>query len=231
MTCEKCGQPHVNRDGGPACIGHKKTPDGPVPCKNYPRQGAAVCGYHGGNTPQARAAAQARLAEQEATKQVKTLGLQRDISPTDALLEEVRWTAGHVEWLRGKVQELDIHESGEAQGHDELVWGTTRVKIGGEDRGSTQEAAPSVWYVLYERERKHLVSVCSAALRAGVEERKVKLAEQQGDLVVAVIRRILDGLLAALLAAGLSDDRLNTAWTQAVADIVPRELRAIAGGA
>lgn len=248
MTCEKCGTAHVTYAGKPACAGHKKTDDGTrVPCKNHPRLGSTVCSYHGGNTPQARAAAQARLAEQEATRQVKTLGIERDISPTDALLEEVRWTAGHVEWLRGKVQELEDPSMVRAQegwGTDDtsgpqnahaLTWGQTeyRAKTGGEDAGTTtvEQAGPSIWYILYERERKHLVSVCSAALRAGVEERKVRLAESQGDLVVTVIRRILDGLLAALLGAGLSDDRLHTAWTTAVADIVPRELRAIAGGA
>lgn len=224
MTCEKCGQAHVNRNGDAnACVGHKRAEDGTLtPCRNFPRRGATVCAYHGANTPQARAAAEARLAEQEATKQVKTLGLALDITPTDALLQEVQWTAGHVQWLREKVQEIDEHE---------LVWGKTRVKEGGEDRGVTEEAKPNVWLALYQSERDHLVKVCSAALRAGVEERKVRLAESQGDLVVAVIRRILDGLLAALLTAGLSDERLNAAWTTAVADIVPRELRAIAGGA
>lgn len=253
MTCDKCGTAHVTYAGKPACAGHKKTDDGTrVPCKNHPRQGATVCGYHGGNTPQARAAAQARLAEQEATRQVKTLGLPIDISPTDALLREVQWTAGHVEWLRGKVQELEEQvthytapegEEDEAQFFSKhpnharhgLVWGKTKIV----DKGSgpapgtdtTESATPSIWYVLYGQERDRLIAVCSAALRAGVEERKVRLAESQGDLVVTVIRRILDGLLAALLTAGLSDDLLHTAWTTAVADVVPRELRAIAGGA
>lgn len=223
MTCEKCGTPHVTYAGKPACAGHKKTDDGGrVPCKNHPRLGSTVCSYHGANTPQARAAAEARLAEQEATRQVKTLGLPIDITPTEALLQAVQFTAGHVAWLRSKVEELDDKQ---------LVWGETKVKEGGDDRGTTQEAKPSVWYTLYAAERDRLVRESSAALRAGVEERKVRLAESQGDLVVAVIRRILDGLLAALLGAGLSDDRLNAAWTTAVADIVPRELRAIAGGA
>lgn len=235
-TCERCGQPH------PGCTGHTKNGErAGKPCAR-PCKPGEVCNSHGGAAPQVRAARQAREQEAEAARQVQTLGLPIDITPTDALLEEVRWTAGHVRWLREKVQELDDQA---------LVWGTTRteteagssLEIGMNADGDVvglgsapankviQTAAPSIWYALYQAERKHHVAVCSAALRAGVEERKVRLAESQGDLVVAVIRRILDGLLTALLSAGLADTQLTTVWTTAVADVVPRELRAIAGGA
>ncbi|MFC8732164.1 hypothetical protein ACFT5B_06880 [Luteimicrobium sp. NPDC057192] len=165
---------------------------------------------HGAASPRARDAAQRRLAEQEAARQVATLGLPVDITPTDALLQEVQWTAGHVQWLRGKVAELE---------EQDLVWGQTKVKEGGDDRGTTEEAKPSIWYVLYEAERKHLVTVCTAALKAGVEERRVRLAEQQGDLVALAITRILAAL-------DLTPDQQAR-----VPEVVPRELRVIAGGA
>lgn len=220
-TCAVCGQTHLTWRGNPACTAHVKTEDN-RPCGNPPIPGLSVCGYHGGNARHAKAAAKRNVEEKIATVAVRTLGLPIDITPTDALLQEVQWTAGHVKWLRSKVQELE---------DEDLVWGVTRTKVGGEDRGETSEAKPSIWFALYESERKHLVSVCSAALRAGVEERKVRLAESQGDLVVAVIRRILDGLLTALLAAGIAETLLTDAWQAAVADVVPRELRAIAGGA
>lgn len=245
-TCERCGQPH------PGCTGHKKNePRKGEPCRR-PCKPGEVCNSHGGAAPQVRAARQAREREAEAARQVQTLGLPIDISPTDALLQEVQWTAGHVHWLRTKVQELEqqvTHFASREGEEDEveffsrhpnharhgLVWGKTKIV----DKGSgpapgvdtTETAAPSIWYVLYAQERDRLIAVCSAALRAGVEERKVRLAESQGDLVVAVIRRILDGLLTALLGAGLADTQLTTVWTTAVAEVVPRELRAIAGGA
>ena len=76
----------------------------------------------------------------------------------------------------------------------------------------------SVWYVLYERERKHLVAVAAAALKAGVEERRVRLAEQQGNLVADVIRRILDAL------------DLSPAQRERVPEVVPAQLRLLAGG-
>lgn len=238
--CERCGQDH------PGCTGHTKNgPRAGQPCAR-PCKPGETCNSHGGAAPQVARARARREQEAEAARQVATLGLAVDINPTDALLQEVQWTAGHVKWLRTKVQELDERA---------LVWGTTRTEteVGGAlridldptgdvvDVGDApsnkviQTAAVSVWYDLYERERKHLVNVCSAALKAGVEERKVRLAESQGDLVVAVIRRILDGLYDALIrariATRLTDDDLADAWQNAIADVVPRELRAIAGGA
>jgi len=224
--CARCGQPHVTRWGGPSCTGHSKRRGG-APCPQAPVHGLKVCRSHGGATKRARAAGARAVAEQAAERAVATLGLAVDVSPTEALLEEVRWTAGHVQWLRGKVAELDesafrVDEDGDpiaGDGRHSLVWGTTKVKSGGDDAGTTQEAKPSIWYTLYAREREHLVTVCAAAIKAGVEERRVRLAEQQGDLVATVIRRILDALT------------LTPAQLELVPVVVPRELRAIQGGA
>jgi len=155
-------------------------------------------------------------AAREAEKAVTTLGLSRDVSPSEALLEEVRWTAGHVDWLRDRVREVE---------RDELVWGKTKEKSGSLDPDGlpaaevTESAAPSVWYDLYEKERKHLVTVCTAALRAGVEERRVRLAEAQGAQVAEVTRAILDDL------------SLTLEQQQKVATVVPARLRLLAGGA
>lgn len=224
--------------GNPKCAAHRR--DG-APCGRYAISGGTVCPSHGGAAPQARAAAARRLERARAEAAVITLGLPRDVSPTEALLEEVRWTAGHVEWLRGRVAELhpepthvattlDGEDAGfeTPSGRGSLVWGTTKVKVGGDDAGTTQEAKPSVWYELYTRERAHLVKVSEAAIRAGVEERRVRLAEQQGALVAGVITRVLDGMLAALTQAGLAA-HLEQVWAAAVPVVVPRELRALGG--
>lgn len=219
-VCSRCGQRHTG------CTGHRKS-DG-QPCRRPCRPGE-VCNSHGGAAPQVRAARARREQEAAAATAVATLGLSIDVSPTEALLEEVRWTAGHVHWLRGKVQELERGAIASGNGADDaainhpLVWGTTKEvdKGSGEHPGTdtTVAAAPSVWYELYAKERQHLVAVCAAALKAGVEERRVRLAEQQGDLVATAIRRILDAL-------NLSPDQ-----QQLVGTVVPRELRLIAGGA
>ncbi len=186
-------------------------------CKKWAIRGAKTCLAHGSGSKKARAAAARRVEEAKAAeaaeRAVTTLGLSRDVSPSEALLEEVRWTAGHVDWLRDRVREVE---------RDELVWGKTKVKDGYGPMGPSAEtvegATPSVWYDLYERERKHLVDVCTAALRAGVEERRVRLAEAQGEQVAAVIKAILGDL------------QLTAAQQERVGEVVPRRLRLLAGG-
>lgn len=186
-------------------------------CANAPAEGTTRCWRHGGKAPQVKAAAERRVAEAAAretmAKAVRTLGLPIDIDPGKALLDEIHWTAGHVAWLRDKVQELEA---------EDLVWGKEKHEDGVGPQGvvdvTTEKADPNVWYQLYLKEREHLAKVCSLALRAGIEERKVKLAESQGLLVADVIRRILGAL-------GLTPEQ-----QQLVPEIVPRELRALAAG-
>ena len=179
-------------------------------------------------------------------KAVVTLGIKdRDIDPAKALLEEISWTYAHVQWLRAKVQELtenqtlvrgtedryEFTDDGDTkftEGSDEsgnpgahaLVWGQTeyRDKTGGDDAGQTvvEQAGINIWYQLYMKEREHLAKVSALALRAGIEERKIKLAESQGELVAAVLQRILNAL------------NLSPAQWEQVPVIVPRELRALA---
>lgn len=189
-----------------------------VQCARYAIEGTSTCRVHGSGSRKAKAAAARRVEEakaaREAERAVTTLGLSRDVSPSEALLEEVRWTAGHVDWLRDRVREVE---------RDELVWGKTKWKQTESADGPMEEtvegATPSVWYDLYEREREHLVAVCTAALRAGVEERRVRLAEAQGEQVAAVIKAILGDL------------QLTAVQQQRVGEVVPRRLRLLAGGA
>jgi hypothetical protein len=133
--------------------------------------------------------AQDAISQEAARQAVITYGLPRDISPTDALLEEVKYTAGHVAWLRDRVAELE---------QDDLVWGVTEKakKNATEFKGTdvTEQARPNVWLDLYMRERQHLVAVTKAAISAGIEERRVRIAEAQGQIVARVIQRILDRL-------------------------------------
>lgn len=206
---------HRTRTGGASCTGHVKasSPERAhrkgMPCTKAPVRGGTVCASHGGNAGQVRAAGQRRQQEAAAERAVATLGLSRTIDPSEALLEEVWRTAGHVDWLAQRVRDLE---------QDDMTWGTRRVKTGGDDAGTTQEAGPPVWYELYARERAHLVKVCAEAIKAGIEERRVRLAEQQGALLADVIRRIL------------ADLDLTASQQLLVGEVVPRHLRAIAGG-
>lgn len=191
--CPLRGQVH------PGCVAHvkasnlEKYPERAerrgMPCKIVPMHGSDVCRKHGGSTPQARKAAKARVAEVKAREAVVLFGLPRDVSPTEALLEEVRWSAGHVAWLREQIAQI--------------------TDVTGEGRAFLD---------LYADERDRLVRIAKTTLDAGVEERRVQLAESQGALVATAIRRILGRL------------GLSPAQEALVGEVVPQELRALAGG-
>lgn len=157
--------------------------DGSACHSNRMVAGADKCRMHLGKK------AQDVISREVARQAVVTYGLPRDIDPTDALLEEVHCTAGHVAWLREQVQSL---------APDALVWGVTEevVKSATEFPGTdvTYSATLNAWLEQYRWERKHLLDVTKAAISAGIEERRVKLAEAQGSLLNGVIRRILDRL-------------------------------------
>lgn len=210
---ERCN--NGNRHPVPRCWARsKKTGE---QCKQPAASGQKVCRYHGAAAPQNKAKAKERVVERKAAALMATYGRKIETTATEALLDEVQWTAGHVEWLRERVQEIEgaAFVEGADREHP-LVWGVTREKTGGEDRGTTEEAAPSIWLKLYQAERAHLVKVCSEAIRAGIEERRVQLAEKQGALVAQAIKAILTDL-------GLTAEQ-----EARVSEIVPRHLRALA---
>lgn len=158
----------------------------------WPFTGQGVCGHHGGLSPQALEAAEKRRAEQLAREAVARHHLDDDIDPGTALLEEVRRCSGAVKWLRTRIHGL---------APTDLVWGVKSTKLvegghGDDDSGmsilTTEEAAGvNLWWQLYQQERKHLVAVCKAALDAGVQERQVRLAEQQGELLAQGLQWLL----------------------------------------
>ena len=209
-------------------------------CKRRPIPGGTVCVKHGGGSPAVRAKAQQRLAAAEAERAAASFGLPVEVNPHDALLQEVHRTAGAVQWLGVQVQALDV---------EVLTWGKTRETHGtqlerGVDNGVTYTAGVNALVDLWQRERKHLVEVSKACISAGIEERRVRLAEAAGQELASVVRAVLDRMLTAVLVAVLDvldDEQLRqvlraafeTAWAQAALVIVPEEFRALtaAGGA
>lgn len=202
------------------CKGHSKQTG--EPCKLPPVPGAMVCRFHGGGAVQVRRKAAARLAEQAAAEAADRLAVMVDTTPEQALLDEVKRAAGMVAFYQARIIEIDEGDRGA------LIWGITKEKLGGDDEGQTSEAAPNVWLKLFNEERDRLVRVAAAAIKAGIEERRVKLAESEGVLVASVLRRILDEMLSmAVRVAPSSADELTRRWSETVSVVVPRELRAL----
>lgn len=222
-TCDLCTSRGQVHDFDPRrCQGHSTRRQAQCD-RPRPADDPGKCASHGtaAGTP-ARAARDRRRAAARIRKEAErhvTYGRLLDIGPVEALLLEVKWTAGHVAWLRARVQEFETGA---------LSWGksgSVERSGGGSARSSADSeesfaAAPPVLLDLYQRERRHLVDVCVATIKAGVEERLVQLAEQEGALLV----RIFDAVFARL--------ELSVPQWELVRTVVPEELeRAAAGGA
>ena len=185
-------------------------------CGSWAVPGLDVCQWHGAATPAAQAKA-ARIVERQAAElAAQRIGVPVQTTPQQALLDEVQRAAGMVAYYGARVEEIANENP------NRLVNGTTKIenREGFQaGRTSTVETAPNVWLTLWNEERDRLARVSTAAIRAGIEERRVELAEHQGLMIAAVIRRILD--------------RLNLDDTQRVlvGEVVPAELRALAAGA
>jgi hypothetical protein len=198
-----------------------------------PLQNQDVCHRHGGRSGAAAAERKRALAEagKAVTKAVQTLGApinDQFVDPGLSLLELIRWSATHVEWLRERVATLT---------EDELVWGRTReddqqaTEFPGVN--TTREAKPHAYLVLYGQWADRHASYCALALRAGIQERQVRLAEQQGTVAGHAIKAILDAMLDRVSGrfggVGPVQDNLEADWARWVAEVVPPILRSMRG--
>ncbi len=143
----------------PLCGARKK--DGSL-CRAFAGQGTAhlgvgVCKYHGGST----GAHRKHAVGLEAKRRMIKLGLPLDrIEPGEALAGLLRATAGHVNWLREEIMELNDLATGEA----------------------------AVLLRMYDDERDRLTRISEAALRSGVSAEEVRLAESRARLMIDLIR-------------------------------------------
>ena len=166
MTVPRCNA--RTRSGGKCRqVAGWGTPNGPT----GGQPGHGRCRLHGGMTPSGRRAAE-RLAAEEA---VEVYGLPRTVAPEVALREELNRCNGHVAWLAALIAAFESR--------DELK----QFAMG--ESGLWEK--PSVWVQLYADERRHLVAIATAAIKCGLHEREVKLAEAQGQLVARVIAAVL----------------------------------------
>lgn len=141
--------------------------------------GSGRCKFHGGSTPNGKVAA-AREALNSGTL---WFGDPIETTPEQALLGEVHRAAGHVSFLEDFLRKFQGVPTGELL-----------AAIEDPDERSRGVAEIQTARLLYKSEREHLVKCCQVALHAGIEERQVKLAEAQGQLIAAAIRGIAEDL-------------------------------------
>ncbi len=141
--------------------------------------GHGPCKYHGGAFPNATKSAQMTQAK----RAVHVLGLPREISPQQALLERVHSLAGIVDWIEKLLRGMDSEA--------DLVWGIVEKTEAGDSSVVKMQERPSVWLRLHQEYSKHLVDTCAIAIKCGLAERQVKIAEKEGRLMARVIEAVL----------------------------------------
>ena len=159
-----------------------KTRDGD-PCRNPPMSGATRCRMHGGATPRGRAAAERRLAEAEAVRQVTAFGARTDITAPEALLELVQAKAAEVAYWDGRVAELsDDARAG-------LLMAKTEQGLGpqGPVDTETRQAGPHVFVVMLHKAQDQLAAYSAAAIRAGVDRAMVEAVTLQAAWLLPLL--------------------------------------------
>lgn len=154
--------------GGAICGAKKKSGDVCVLAAGWgtPHPGMGKCKWHGGLNP-----AQIKNAMSKEMEQL--LGFQMEIEPFEALLWCIKITAGEVHWLSlqlSTVSRTEWIEEG-MQGKRLNVWARQRAEA--IDR---------------------LAKFAKWAIDAGLQERRVQLAEMYGEALGRLLKGILDDL-------------------------------------
>lgn len=175
--------------------------------------GYGQCRIHGGITPAGKKAA-ARQAGREIIQAVKFGGDLNitNVTAEQALIEEVRRSTAMVRWLEERIGTWDYDDS------EGAVMGGLPRMVGETYRGGMTITDQQAWMIVYREERAHAAKVAKMAIDAGIAERMVRIAEDQGIMLGTAIKAVLDAL------------NLNPRQAKLVPQVVPQILRAISNG-
>lgn len=106
----------------------------------------------------------------------------------EIMLKEIRRTAGHIEWLGQQIQMSD------PEAFVRSLWlfkRTSGFVRDSEVDTSDFTAAGAMWLEIYLNERRHLATCLRTALAAGIEERRVRIAERQAEAIGTAFKSML----------------------------------------
>jgi hypothetical protein len=185
--------------GKPRCGAHARSTG--KPCKRgagagTSHPGAGLCSNHGGSTPTGERHAERVTAEQAVAAVAARFGVDLDDAPPGEIaLREISRSSAMVQHLGVMLSEVN---------RDDLIWGVSGRRItqpttpGGTPQVVVEQRArvhPLV--TMLDAERRQLRDWIMAAHSAGVEERYVRLAEQDG----AWAARVAGALFARFVEA------------------------------
>jgi hypothetical protein len=205
VECPDCGSElrWENVKPGKPCVGCGR-PLELRPCRGWPRKDASVCPKHGGNVPAVRAVTERKGKMEAARRECRKLGVAiEDADPGEVLLQGVREWAGQVAFYRQLAQELDpglTRRTVGENGTPHLVEGIVERTFHASGR-PTGQAEAHIYLRLYADAWDRLRLFAEAALRAGVDERRLRMEE-------AEVRVLHAAQAAACMAAGLSEEQV-----------------------
>jgi hypothetical protein len=137
-----------------------------------------------------------------ARREQQVMGMPLSIEPQDAILECIRIAAGEVAYASERISVLDEGEAvGPVTTHslrrtigaavDEDVESDNPISDGVVADTRAGPPALHIWIQVRRQAMDRLVQYSFAALKAGIEERRVRVAEQQGMLLAQAIQGIL----------------------------------------
>lgn len=196
--CKQCGKPHRTRAGGPACVAHKSgQPD--QACGRAPVEGARVCHTHGGAIAAVKGKALQRMALLSAEGEIADLMRKCDVPeqhPIDGLLEVVRISGVMFRLLSHKVGELKSDPTIRAIAYEKRDGGSGVEKVADDDAlwgvNHLGEMVPHVYTTMLRHWGDMYARATKMALDAGIDERRLAMAEATSDGLHIAINQALD---------------------------------------
>jgi hypothetical protein len=154
--------------------------------------GFGQCKWHGGSTTASMI--------HEANNMAVALGVGIDVEPHEAILECVRLTAGEVLFCNEQIKGLSLDEVLETP--EELIeregTGTTQDGTGVLDIDTTEKRYKmkmvNIWVRARGQAMDRLAKYSKMALDAGVNERRVRVAENYAGILAPVLRNVFEEL-------------------------------------